>query len=203
MLERPRIIDVLRKPSKCPVCKSEVWDIIYGTGDMTEIEFFLEYGKSAIMGGDIIPRRPPIWACSCGCKRFRKVNPDGTDAPVKVKMLKDVRRAPLRNDPENWEPAGNESELAARVMEMELRYDELTRVMGNLETAVLEYKAFKEDLDALRNYMASGQWKKDFEADEAGEVPSRIKRGVLSEDGLYDFLQGADEILAQTKEVLG
>lgn len=39
-----------------------------------------------------IPRRPPIWCCSCGCKRFRKVNPDGTDASVKVKMLKDIRK---------------------------------------------------------------------------------------------------------------
>ena len=47
------------------------------------------------MGGDNIPRRPPIWACSCGCKRFRKVNPDGTDAPVKVKMLKDIKKKPL------------------------------------------------------------------------------------------------------------
>ena len=67
---------------------------MYGTGDMTEIEFALQYRKEAIMGGDNIPRRPPIWCCVCGCKRFRKVNPDGTDAPVKVKMLKDIRKAP-------------------------------------------------------------------------------------------------------------
>ena len=91
MLVRSRIIDVERKPIKCPVCGSEVWDIIYETGDMTEVEFFLTYNKPAIMGGDNIPRRPPIWACGCGCKRFRKVNPDGTDAQVKVKLLKNVR----------------------------------------------------------------------------------------------------------------
>lgn len=91
---RPRIIDVTRKPSKCPTCGERVVDIVYGTGDMTEIEFALQYRKEAIMGGDNIPRRPPIWCCSCGCKRFRKVNPDGTDAPVKVKMLKDIRKAP-------------------------------------------------------------------------------------------------------------
>ena len=77
--ERPRIIDVMRKPRKCPVCGGRVWDIIYGTGDMTEIEFFLQYRQEAMMGGDNIPRRPPIWACACGCKRFRKVNADGTD----------------------------------------------------------------------------------------------------------------------------
>jgi hypothetical protein len=72
-----------------------VADIIYGTGDMTEMEFLYAYRKSAIMGGDKIPRRPPIWACMCGCKRFRKVNPDGSDAPVKVKLLKNVRKASL------------------------------------------------------------------------------------------------------------
>ena len=43
MLERPRIIDVTRKPLKCPVCGERVVDIIYGTGDMTEIEFVMEY----------------------------------------------------------------------------------------------------------------------------------------------------------------
>jgi hypothetical protein len=31
----------------------------------------------------------------CGCKRFRKVNPDGSYAPVKVKLLQNVRKASL------------------------------------------------------------------------------------------------------------
>lgn len=94
MAVQTRIVDVYRKPSKCPVCGESVVDIIYGTGDMTEIEFFLEYRRPGIMGGDNIPRRPPIWACSCGCKRFRKVNPDGSDAQVKPKMLKNLKPAP-------------------------------------------------------------------------------------------------------------
>ena len=42
MLERTRIIDVERKPRKCPKCGEPVLDIIYGTGDMTEIEFVME-----------------------------------------------------------------------------------------------------------------------------------------------------------------
>ena len=95
MLVRTSIIDVERKPRQCPVCKSSVVDLIYGTGDMTEPEFLFEYRREGIMGGDNIPCRPPIWACSCGCKRFRKVNPNETDAPVKVKMLKDIKRKPL------------------------------------------------------------------------------------------------------------
>ena len=99
--KRPRIIDVERKPQKCPVCGERVVDIIYGTGDMTEIEFLMEYRREGMMGGDNIPRRPPIWECVCGCRRFRKVNRDGTDAPVKVKMLKNVRKAPATLI--NWE----------------------------------------------------------------------------------------------------
>ena len=90
-----RIINVERKPQKCPKCGERVVDIIYGTGDMTESEFLIEYRKAAIMGGDNIPRNPPIWACPCGCRRFRKVHPDGTVAPVRVKMLRNVRKAPM------------------------------------------------------------------------------------------------------------
>ncbi len=32
-------------------------------------------------------------------------------------------------------------------------------------------------------------WKDDFEADEKGLIPKDMKRGVLSEDGLYNLLQ--------------
>ena len=71
-------------------------------------------------------------------------------------------------------------ELLTRVREMEDRYDELTRVIAGLDDAISDYKDFKADLQILREYMASGQWKKDFEADEAGQIPAEIKRGVLS-----------------------
>ena len=66
MLESPRIIDVERKPRKCHKCGERVEDIFYGTGDMKEIDFVMEYRREGIMGGDNIPRRPPIWACSWG-----------------------------------------------------------------------------------------------------------------------------------------
>lgn len=93
-------------------------------------------------------------------------------------------------------------DLLTRVREMEERYDELTRVLAGLDEAISEYKTFKTDLQALREYMESGQWKQDFEADEAGQIPADVKRGVLSEDGLYDLLQGADKILSLAQEAL-
>ena len=84
---------------------------------------------------------------------------------------------------------------------MEDRYDEVIRVLAALEEAVDEYKNYKTELDALKDYMDSGQWKEDFEADEAGLIPSDVKRGVLSEDGLYNLLHDADQIIAHVKEV--
>lgn len=88
-----------------------------------------------------------------------------------------------------------QARLIKRVREMEGRFDKLTGILRALEEALSEFKASKDDLDALRNYMDSGQWLKDFEADEAGMIPDGLKRGVLSEDALYDLLQEADRII--------
>ena len=49
-------------------------------------------------------------------------------------------------------------------------------------------RANKEDKAILSSYYES-IWKEDFEADEQGLIPKDMKRGVLSEDGLYNLLQ--------------
>lgn len=38
------------------------------------------------------------------------------------------------------------------------------------------------------NEYESGEWREDYEADERGELPPNMKRGVLSQDALYDLL---------------
>ncbi len=93
-----------------------------------------------------------------------------------------------------------DKKLLKRVQEMERRYDELSRVLAELEEALSAYERLQPDLVILRDYMDSGQWRKDFEADEAGRIPADLKRGVLSEDGLYNALQDADGILMQLKQ---
>ena len=72
-----------------------------------------------------------------------------------------------------------QKELISRIEAMEARYQEVKLVLGELE---------------------SGQWQKDFEADEAGPVPRDLQREVLSEDALYNLLAEAGEILAPAKE---
>ena len=49
--------------------------------------------------------------------------------------------------------------------------------------------ARKELLRTLSGYYGSAAWKRDFAADEAGLLPKSLRRGVLSEDGLYDLLE--------------
>ena len=66
-----------------------------------------------------------------------------------------------------------------------------------LRAALLEKKNFenfneeeKAMLICLTEYYEGGQWLKDYEADEQGLIPGHVKRGILAQDTLYDFLQG-------------
>lgn len=40
----------------------------------------------------------------------------------------------------------------------------------------------------LLEYYLGGQWLLDHEADERGELPRDLKRGVLSEDGVWNLI---------------
>lgn len=54
-----------------------------------------------------------------------------------------------------------------------------------------------EDICALNEYMDSGEWQADFEADERGEISKELPRGVLSEDALYNTLDRLQDVLGQ------
>ena len=45
-----------------------------------------------------------------------------------------------------------------------------------------------DDMPILAAYMASGDWLRDYTADEQGRIPKGMKRGVLSQDGLYNLV---------------
>jgi hypothetical protein len=47
-----------------------------------------------------------------------------------------------------------------------------------------------EKIALLDAYYTSGEWREDYEADERGELPPDLKRGVLSQVALYDLLEG-------------
>ena len=41
----------------------------------------------------------------------------------------------------------------------------------------------------LTDYYFGGQWLLDYQADERGELPRDLKRGVLSQDGIWNLLE--------------
>ena len=61
-------------------------------------------------------------------------------------------------------------------------YDELLEMSQGAQISNEEIK-----LKLLDDYYTSGQWQRDYEADEAGMLPDDLKRGVLSEDGVFNL----------------
>lgn len=76
-----------------------------------------------------------------------------------------------------------------RVRRMEAVFDRLTEAAGEDPAAIREDEALREQLGILARYYESGLWLEDYELDEAGLFPQKLKRGVLSQDAVYDFLQ--------------
>ena len=69
-----------------------------------------------------------------------------------------------------------------------------TAVM-TLSAALDRYEEVREDIAALEAYYDSDTWKQDFADDEAGKFPADLRRGVLSEDGIWNLLTDARELL--------
>lgn len=82
-----------------------------------------------------------------------------------------------------------ESSRINRITEMEVAFD---RVSDAVKADLPLSPATRADVEKLENYYSS-DWLDDFEADEKGELPEDLKRGVLSEDALYNLLSEIDE----------
>ena len=82
----------------------------------------------------------------------------------------------------------------ARIRQMERRFRAVTAAMKRLNAALDKWEAVQDDIAALSEYYSSQVWRKDFEDDEAGLLPEDLKRGVLSEDGLWNLLDSCKEL---------
>jgi len=79
-----------------------------------------------------------------------------------------------------------------RIKWMEQRFDKTLTAIKDKSADSLN--AIKEDVAELSKYYGSELWKLDFAADEAGRFPSGLKRGVLSEDGIWNLLSDYREL---------
>ena len=89
----------------------------------------------------------------------------------------------------------SKQEQIERIRQMELRMERAAKAVMELSAALDNYEAVQDDIAALEQYYGSEEWKQDFAADEAGLLPADLKRGVLSEDGIWNLLSDVRELL--------
>ena len=89
-------------------------------------------------------------------------------------------------------------EQIARIRHMEQLFDlakeSMEEVMMSLET----YEKAQKAIAVLSEYYGSKEWKQDYADDEAGLLPKDLKRGVLSEDGIWNLLSDWQETKTRT-----
>ncbi len=79
-------------------------------------------------------------------------------------------------------------EAAERVRRMEYCFDMLLRRFREDPSTFRRDAECQAMMANLIRYYEGGQWQEDYAMDEQGLLPANLKRGVLSEDGVYVFL---------------
>lgn len=89
-----------------------------------------------------------------------------------------------------------------RITRMEEALNKCRKSFNELLVALDSYEDCLGDYRKLEDYYLGEQWMKDYEADEAGKLPKDLKRGVLSEDAVYDLLSDHKEISVTLAKIL-
>ena len=87
-----------------------------------------------------------------------------------------------------------------RIKQMEQHLDRASAAVMELSAALDKYVEAQECISALNEYYGSDEWRRDFADDEAGRLPHDLKRGVLSEDGIWNLLSDNRELIARLQE---
>lgn len=90
-------------------------------------------------------------------------------------------------------------ERVERIREMEECLSRCVEASDRLSAACRQWKEIAEESRTLEQYYLWGEWREDYEADERGELPDDLIRGVLSEDEVYDYISDRQEL---AKELL-
>jgi len=77
-------------------------------------------------------------------------------------------------------------ERIARITKMESFFDKIQAAYSDNDNIIKDIE-IETMLRELKEYYENGQWRADFEADERGELPANLKRGILTEDAIYNL----------------
>lgn len=76
----------------------------------------------------------------------------------------------------------------SRITKMEKLFDDLKFSFEKSKEEFYKNKNLQRKLKVLTNYYENGKWLKDYQLDEENLLPKTLKRGILSQDGFYNFL---------------
>ena len=85
-------------------------------------------------------------------------------------------------------------EQIERIQYMEQLFDFSSEAIKEHPMPLDKYEEAKKAIASLSRYYDSEEWRQDYEADEAGLLPKDLKRGVLSEDGIWNLLSDWREL---------
>lgn len=88
-----------------------------------------------------------------------------------------------------------------RITLMENHLNSGIEAVAELKAALDNYEKVSKQIDLLFQYYGSATWFKDFDDDRAGKLPEDLNRGVLSEDGIFNFMTENRELLDRIKEL--
>ncbi len=93
------------------------------------------------------------------------------------------------------------TEQIDRIKRMESVFDYTLGQIKNMSELINDFDEIKKSIHELQDYYESDDWKKDYADDEAKLLPDDLKRGVLSEDGLWNLLAEWSELERKIKEI--
>ena len=93
-------------------------------------------------------------------------------------------------------------EQIERIKQMELHLDRASSAVMQLSAALDNYIDVQESISALDEYYSSDDWRQDYADDEASLLPPNLRRGVLSEDAVWNLLSDTKEINIRLLETL-
>ncbi len=86
-------------------------------------------------------------------------------------------------------PKTETEQAVDRIKRMEDAFNRVSEAWNRDAQAVRSDAAIMGLIAQLTDYYSSGEWLHDYQLDEAGMIPRDLRRGVLSQDGLYDLIQ--------------
>ena len=94
-----------------------------------------------------------------------------------------------------------QTEQIERIMQMERCLDRASQVVMRLSAALDEYAEAQDALCQLSDYYGSDAWQQDFDDDSKSLLPTDLKRGVLSEDAVWNLLEDVRDLKERMRNI--